>query len=38
MNALRIAVTEFRSFGVSIAVLNSGLRTQESAEFQTIIA
>jgi len=38
MNALRVAVTEFPSIGVSIAVLNFVLRTQETVEFQTIVA
>jgi hypothetical protein len=38
MNALPVAVTEFPSVGVSIAVLNVVLRTQESIEFQTTIA
>jgi hypothetical protein len=38
MTALRVTVTDFPSVGVSIAVLNFVLRTQESTEFQTIIA
>jgi len=38
MTALRVAVTDFPSVGVSVAVMNFVLRTQESTEFQTIIA
>ena len=38
MTALHVAVTDFPGVGVSIAVLNFVLRTQESTEFQTIVA
>jgi hypothetical protein len=38
MTALRVAVTDIPGAGVSIAVLNFVLRTQESTEFQTVIA
>jgi hypothetical protein len=38
MIALRVTVTDFPNVVASIAVINFALKTEESAEFQTIIA